>query len=164
MHNSDNYDFSRSVSSEQVLEAGQYIVRLKISAVRYQSAPTLPQVIERNSKEKRSKLMQLASNYDIAHAKGLGYATLRARHAQRERAALEAKRRAEEKKSKEKGEKAEERVDDNSDYKNDLNEWNNICVAGLKAYSHDPELKLEVKQHYVLGMKNGTTPEGISGQ
>ena len=73
-------------------------MRLMISASRFPQSLSLAEVIKRNSKDKRSKLMQLRSHYDVAHAKGLGFAALRTKHAQREREAAETKRRAQEKK------------------------------------------------------------------
>ena len=159
MHNSDNYDASRSVSSEQHLEPGQYVVRLRVSASRYPNYPTLSKVIKRNSKHKRSKLMRLGSNYDVAHAKGLGFAALRERHVQRERAMAEIKRNEKERKIKEKkaNEKAEETGEEDeyqsSESDDEPDQWNAICVAGLKVYSHDPELELEVKHHPALDLK-----------
>jgi len=148
MHNSSNYDSSRSVSGEQNLKPGNYTVRLRISASRYPSLPTLAEVIKQNSKEKRSKLMQLGSKYDIAHAKGLGFAALRAKHAQREREAAEAKRKAKERKAREKGEKVEAGVEDDDD--DEPEQWNALCVVGLKVYTQEPELELEVRQHPVI--------------
>ena len=126
-------------------------MRLMISASRYPENPSLTEVIKRNSKQRRSKLMQLGSHYDVAHAKGLGFAALRAKHAQREREAAETKRKDQEKEAKEGGSKAEDKSEDDGDYK--LEQWNAICVAGLQVYSHDPELQLELRQHSALDLK-----------
>lgn len=165
MHNSGNYDCSRSVSGEQHLQPGSYTVRLKISATRYSEDPTLAEVIKKNLKHKRSTLMQLGSNYDVAHAKGLGFAALRAKHAQREREAAANRRKAKDKKAKERvgkveddGKKEQEEGDDDDD---DDEQWNAICVAGVKVYSHDPELQLEVRQHFALGLK--TDARSVAG-
>ena len=115
-------------------------MRLMISASRYPESLSLAEAIKRNSKHKQSKLMQLGSHYDVAHAKGLGFAALRTKHAQREREAAEKKRKAQEDKS-----------EDDGDYNPE--QWNAICVAGLQIYSHDPELQLELGQHPALDLK-----------
>ena len=64
---------------------------------------------------------------------------------------------AREKKAKEEGNKAEEKSEDDGDY--DPGQWNAICVAGLKVYSHDPELQLELQQHPALDLK--TNPKSM---
>ena len=125
-----------------------------ISASRYPESLSLSEVIKRNSKHKRSKLMQLGSHYDVAHAKGLGFAALRTKHAQREREAAEMKRKAQEKKAKDEGTKPEDKSEDDGDYNPE--QWNAICVAGLKVYSHDPELQLELRQHPALDLKTNS--------
>ena len=131
-------------------------MRLMISASRYPESLSLAEVIKRNSKHRRSKLMQLGSHYDVAHAKGLGFAALRTKHAQREREAAETKRKAQEKKAKEEGTKVEDKSEDDGDYNSE--QWNAICVAGLKVYSHDPELQLELRQHPALDLKTNPKP------
>lgn len=131
-------------------------MRLRISATRYPQSLSLAEVIKRNLKQRRSKLMQLGSHYDVAHAKGLGFAALRTKHAQREREAAEIKREAKGKKVKEGETKNEEEDGDN-----DLEQWNAICVAGLKVYSHDPELQLELRQHPALDLK--TDAKSVEG-
>lgn len=131
-------------------------MHLRISATRYPQSLSLAEVIKRNLKQRRSKLMQLGSHYDVAHAKGLGFAALRTKHAQREREAAEIKRKAEEKKVKEGETKNEEEDGDN-----DLEQWNAICVAGLKVYSHDSELQLELRQHPALDLK--TDAKSVEG-
>ena len=151
IHSRGNYDASRSVSGEVHLGSGRYTVRLKISATRYAQSLSLAEVIKRNLKHKRSKLMQLGSHYDVAHAKGLGFAALRTKHAQREREAAEMKRKAQEKKVKEGGAETEDKSEDDGD--DDPEQWDAICVAGLKVYSHDPELQLELRQHPALDLK-----------
>ena len=103
--------------------------------------------------------MQLGSNYDIAHAKGLGFAALRSKHAQREREAAEIKRKVKEKKAKEGKEKVDESVEDEDD--DESEQWNALCVVGLKVYSHDPELELEVRQH--AGLDFNKEPESGEG-
>ena len=155
MHNGGSYDYSRSVSAEQELNPGKYFVRIRISATRYSEMPSLSKVIKRNLKGNRAKLMQLGSNYDIAHAKGLGFAALRAKHVQRERAIAAVKRKVEERQAKSEPENGKNSVDgkgDRSDEDEDdeADQWSAICVAGLKVYTRDPELTLEVKQHPAL--------------
>ena len=162
IHSRGNYDGSWSVSREIHLEPGKYVVLLKISATRYSRVLSLAEVIKRNYKDKRSKLMQLGSHYDVAHAKGLGFAALRTKHAQREREAAETKRKAKEKKAKEGGTKIGDDSDDDGD--NDPEQWNAICVAGLKVYSHDPELQLELRQHPALDLKGNVKSVGGSSR
>lgn len=135
-------------------------MRLKISATKYPQNLSLAEVIKRNSKHKRSKLMQLGSNYDVAHAKGLGFAALRTKHAQREREAAEMKRKAQGKKVKEGETRTEDKSEDDGD--NESEQWNAICVAGLKVYSHDPELQLELRQHPALDLKTNAKSMGGS--
>ena len=107
--------------------------------------------------------MQLGSHYDVAHAKGLGFAALRTKHAQREREAAEMKQKAKEKKLKEEGgSKNEAKSEDNGD--NDPEQWNAICVAGLKVYSQDPELQLELRHHPALDLKADTKSVGGSSR
>ena len=156
IHSRGNHDAARSVSSELHLVPGRYTVRLKISATRYPESLSLAEIIKRNSKNKRSKLMQLGSQYDVAHAKGLGFAALRTKHAQREREAAEMKRKAQEKKAKEGGTKTEDKSEDDGD--DEPEQWNAICVAGLKVYSHDPELQLELRQHPALDLTTNGKP------
>ena len=131
-------------------------MRLMISASRYLQDLSLAEVIKRNSKHKRCKLMQLGSHYDVAHAKGLGFAALRTRHARREREAAEMKRKSRGGgKAKEEEEEEGTRADDKSEYDGDSTPelWNAIRVAGLQVYSHDPELQLELRQHPALDLK-----------
>lgn len=156
MHSRGNYDGSRSVSGELHLEPGRYTVRLQISATKYPQSLSLAGVIKQNSKDKRSKLMQLASQYDVAHAKGLGFAALRMKHARLEREAAEREQEAQKKKLKEGGSKAEGESGDDV-----IEPWNAICVAGLKVYSHDPELQLELRQHPASDLKSNA--KTISG-
>ena len=106
--------------------------------------------------------MQLGSHYDVAHAKGLGFAALRTKHAQREREAAEMKQKAKEKKLKEGGSKIEAKSEEDGD--NDPEQWNAICVAGLKIYSHDPELQLELRQHPALDLKTDAKSVGGSSR
>ena len=137
-------------------------MRLQISANRYSQALSLAEVVKRNSQDRRSKLMQLGSHYDVAHAKGLGFAALRTKHAQREREAAEMKQKAKEKKSKEGGGKSEAKSEDDGD--NDPEQWNAICVAGLKVYSQDPELQLELRHHPALDLKTDSQSVGASSR
>lgn len=145
---------SRSISVETRLGPGKYTVRPLISASRHPQSLPLAEVIKRNSAHKQSKLMQLGARYDVAHAKGLGFAALRTKHAQREQGDAETKQRAEKKKAKEEGNKVEDKSEDDGDYNPE--EWNAICVAGLKVYSHDPDLQLELRRYAALDLKANT--------
>lgn len=115
IHSRGKYVASWSVSGEIHLGPGRYTVRLMISASRYPESLSLAEVIKRNSKDKRSKLMKLGSHYDLAHAKVLGFAALKTKHAQRKREATEMKRKAQEKKAKEEGSKVEDKSEDDGD-------------------------------------------------
>ncbi|KZF22520.1 cysteine proteinase, partial [Xylona heveae TC161] len=65
-----NYNMTRSVSTELELEAGSYLVLLKIIATRYSNASTAEHVLKTTCKDKRDKLLQIGLSYDLAHAKG----------------------------------------------------------------------------------------------
>ena len=84
--------------------------------------------------------------YDIAHAKALGWRHLRAKQAQSEREAAEGRRKA--KKAK-KAKSAESSQDDTSSEDTETDpedeDWDAICAIGLKVFSRDPKLELEVK-------------------
>lgn len=60
----------RSVSAEMLLEPGKYEVIPKFTAMRYESMPTVEDVIEYLTKMNPLKLCQIGMQYDYAHAKG----------------------------------------------------------------------------------------------
>lgn len=102
--------------------------------------------------------MQAGAQYDIAHAKALGWSQLRAKQAKKEREAAERRRiargarrakRAEKAHRAEKAKIADGSEDDQSSDDTDTDfgdeDWSAICAIGLKVFSHDPKLELEVK-------------------
>ena len=65
-----SYYDQRSVSVELELEAGEYEVRLKISALRNRDADKVEDVVRTNWLARREKLLEIGLSYDLAHAKG----------------------------------------------------------------------------------------------
>ena len=59
----------RSVSAEVDLEAGSYEVRLKVSAVRFEKADKIEDVIKTTWLARRKKLQRIGLSYELAHAK-----------------------------------------------------------------------------------------------
>ncbi|KAH0538403.1 hypothetical protein FGG08_005003 [Glutinoglossum americanum] len=64
-----SYCMRRSVSTELDLEAGKYLVLIKVIATRYDGWPSVEQVVRDTSRRKRDKLLQIGLSYDLAHAK-----------------------------------------------------------------------------------------------
>lgn len=60
----------RSVNVDIELEAGTYLILMKISAKRWTGRPTVEEVIRENCRDKQDKLIQIGLAYDLAHAKG----------------------------------------------------------------------------------------------
>lgn len=90
-----NYNMRRSVNVDTELEAGKYLIRMKISAKRDPQRPTVEEIIRDNCKAKQEKLIQIGQSYDLAHAKG----QIKESEAEKlEREAREEKKRAAEKK------------------------------------------------------------------
>lgn len=58
------------MTTELDLEAGQYCVRVKIVAMRFESGATPEDILMRNCKTRPKKLQSVARRYDLAHAKG----------------------------------------------------------------------------------------------
>ncbi|KAL8654147.1 MAG: hypothetical protein Q9226_003545 [Calogaya cf. arnoldii] len=157
---------SRSVSAECELSPGKYNVRLQISAQKYEWAKSVTDVIARNSRSRRAKLLQAGAQYDIAHAKALGWRQLRAKQAKKEREAAERRREARPARRAKRAEKAKSEDgsedDDSSNTDSGDDDWSAICAVGLKVRSHDPELELEVKlspepEHLLNEDKTSTT-------
>ncbi|KPM37733.1 hypothetical protein AK830_g8826 [Neonectria ditissima] len=61
---------SRSVNVELDLEAGEYEVRVKVDATRYEQFLPVDEVIRKNAKDRREKLIRIGLAYDLAHSKG----------------------------------------------------------------------------------------------
>ncbi|KAL8896523.1 MAG: hypothetical protein Q9192_003043 [Flavoplaca navasiana] len=143
-----NYLGSRSVSAECELSPGKYHVRIQISATKLDSAQSVTEVIAKNSRRRRTKLLQAGAQFDIAHAKALGWKQLRAKQAKKEREAVERRRTANRVK-KPRGTKADESdqssEEASSENEDEDEEWNAICAIGLKVFSRDTDLQLEVK-------------------
>ncbi|KAL8669767.1 MAG: hypothetical protein Q9168_005661 [Polycauliona sp. 1 TL-2023] len=60
----------RSATAELDLEEGQYTVKVKIMATRYESKATPEEIVARYCKIRFEKLQAVGRNYDLAHAKG----------------------------------------------------------------------------------------------
>lgn len=60
----------RSASVELDLEAGEYIVMVKIAATRDLSVMSPQDVVKMNCEDRREKLLAVGLSYDLAHAKG----------------------------------------------------------------------------------------------
>ncbi|KEY68244.1 hypothetical protein S7711_04775 [Stachybotrys chartarum IBT 7711] len=64
------YRMRRSVNVELELEAGEYDVRVKVDAIRYEDVLPIQDVIRQNAKRRREKLTRIGLAYDLAHSKG----------------------------------------------------------------------------------------------
>lgn len=64
------YRMTRSVNVELDLEAGEYQVRVKVTALRYNRLLPIDEVIRGNAKARRDKLLRIGLAYDLAHDKG----------------------------------------------------------------------------------------------
>ena len=60
----------RSATTELDLEAGQYIVMIKITAYREKFKPTPEEIVKKTCQTRPEKLMAVGLSYDLAHAKG----------------------------------------------------------------------------------------------
>ncbi|KAL8750607.1 MAG: hypothetical protein Q9184_006369 [Pyrenodesmia sp. 2 TL-2023] len=163
-----NYLGSRSVSAECELLPGKYNVGLQISATKLDRAKSVTDVIAQNSRGRRTKLLQAGVQHDIAHAKALGWRQLRAKQAKRERKAEERRRKARAVKKAKVVEHAS--VDGSEDAQSsdktdsEDEDWNAICAVGLKVFSRDPKLELEVKPSAELNhLLNETSENSILG-
>ena len=61
---------NRSATTELDLEAGQYLVMIKITAYRDKSKTTPEEVVKKSCQTRPEKLMAVGLSYDLAHAKG----------------------------------------------------------------------------------------------
>ena len=61
---------NRSATTELDLEAGQYLVMIKITAFRDKSMTTPEEVVKKTCQTRPEKLMAVGLSYDLAHAKG----------------------------------------------------------------------------------------------
>jgi hypothetical protein len=64
-----SYRMRRSVNVELNLEAGEYLVLVKIDALRYDDTMPPEDVMRKNAKSSREKLLRIGLAYDLAHAK-----------------------------------------------------------------------------------------------
>ena len=67
----ENYAMTRSVSTDIELEAGTYIVLMKITATKDPGQTTVEETLPGYAQHKREKLLQMGLSYDLAHAKGV---------------------------------------------------------------------------------------------
>ena len=61
---------NRSATTELDLEAGQYLVMIKITASRDKSKTTPEEIVKKTCQTRPEKLMAVGLSYDLAHAKG----------------------------------------------------------------------------------------------
>lgn len=64
------YRMNRSVNVELDLEAGEYVVVVKIDAQRNEAIMPVEEVVRAYAKERREKLLRIGLAYDLAHSKG----------------------------------------------------------------------------------------------
>ncbi|KUI74129.1 Calpain-8 [Cytospora mali] len=64
------YRMNRSVNVELDLEAGEYVVVVKIDAQRNETIMPVEEVVRAYAKERREKLLRIGLAYDLAHSKG----------------------------------------------------------------------------------------------
>ncbi|KAI5920972.1 hypothetical protein F4810DRAFT_702610 [Camillea tinctor] len=64
------YCQNRSVNVELKLEAGDYVVLLKVNATRNLEILPIEEVIRNNARQRRDKLVAVGMSYDLAHSKG----------------------------------------------------------------------------------------------
>ena len=65
-----SYFMNRSTTTELDLEAGQYLVMVKITASRDKTATRPAEVVKKTCETRPEKLMAVGLSYDLAHAKG----------------------------------------------------------------------------------------------
>ncbi|RYP76422.1 hypothetical protein DL769_003628 [Monosporascus sp. CRB-8-3] len=78
------YCQNRSVNVELELEAGEYVVLLKINATRDRSVLPIEEVVRNNARDRRDKLVAVGMSYDLAHSKGQVRETREERRARRD--------------------------------------------------------------------------------
>lgn len=61
---------TRSANVELDLEAGEYQIRVKVTAFRYGKLLPIDEVIRNNARGRRDKLLRVGLAYDLAHGKG----------------------------------------------------------------------------------------------
>lgn len=61
---------SRSVTAELELDEGEYHVLMQVKATKEDGAFPVEEVVRKNAKNKRDKLLRIGLAYDLAHAKG----------------------------------------------------------------------------------------------
>lgn len=64
------YRMNRSVNVELDLEAGEYVVVVKIEAQRNDRIMPVEEVVRAHAKDRREKLLRIGKAYDVAHSKG----------------------------------------------------------------------------------------------
>lgn len=64
------YRMNRSVNVELDLDAGEYVVVVKVDAQRNEQIMPVEEVVRAHAKERREKLLRIGQAYDLAHAKG----------------------------------------------------------------------------------------------
>ncbi|KAJ4422545.1 hypothetical protein N0V82_002773 [Gnomoniopsis sp. IMI 355080] len=64
------YRMNRSVNVELDLDAGEYVVVVKVDAQRNEQIMPVEEVVRAHAKDRREKLLRIGQAYDVAHAKG----------------------------------------------------------------------------------------------
>ena len=89
-----SYGMARSVSTDIELDAGTYVVLMKITATKRVADASVEDLLAEYTEHRRDKLIQMGLSYDLAHAKGV---YVEGKEEKRERRRKEDKRRQEEK-------------------------------------------------------------------
>lgn len=95
MRSQNYYRMIRSVNVELDLDAGEYVVVVKVDAQRYEHIMPVEEVVRAYAKDRREKLLRIGQAYDLAHAKGKIIETAEEKEA---REAYQARRRDRERK------------------------------------------------------------------
>ncbi|KAH6690299.1 hypothetical protein F5X68DRAFT_229634 [Plectosphaerella plurivora] len=77
------YRMTRSVNAEVELDAGEYEVQLRVDAIRNEDKAPPQNVLRRNVKSRRDKIMRVGNEYDLAHSKASNATRLQEKAAQR---------------------------------------------------------------------------------
>jgi hypothetical protein len=161
-----NYTGKRSVSTEIGLELGRCEILPKISATRSMDKPSVEDIVKRNIDRNPQKLRQIGLNYDIAHTKG-GFDEGKAESKEKEE--------KEEPKVGEKGEGNRKGVgvDKFAESATKLakeipseespSPWNAVAVIGLRVYSKDPQLTVNLVKQNDSEEATLLDVDGISG-
>ncbi|KAK0717299.1 hypothetical protein B0T26DRAFT_647887, partial [Lasiosphaeria miniovina] len=147
---------SRSVTCEADLEPGVYEILPKITALKDTSREPVEAVVQAKADVKPQKLRQVGLSFDIAHSKALKSATspkAEEKEAEAEAAAATAPESKESAAASVKSERESVNSEAGGD-KDDVSSlgggdnepkvWNAVCVIGLRVYSQDEEITIQL--------------------